>query len=146
ARLAQYVAVDDDDGIAADHHRVGLTHYHRLLTRQPLGVGRRRLAVAISLVDVRRAHLVLDPHEREQVPAPRRGRRENDARANQRSSQMVTGPSFTESTSIMAPNSPVSVRRPRSRMSATNRSYNGIATSGLAASMKLGRRPLTASP
>src|SRR5881394_822325 len=50
----------------------------------------------------------------------------------------------------MAPNSPVSTRvpvpAPRSRSSATNRSYKGIATSGGAASMKLGRRPLPASP
>src|SRR5205823_10097470 len=47
-------------------------------------------------------------------------------------------------------NSPVSTRvplpAPRSRKSATNRSYSGIATSGGAASMKLGRRPLPASP
>src|SRR5437762_2895929 len=50
----------------------------------------------------------------------------------------------------MAPNSPVSTRvplpAPRSLSSATNRSYKGIATSGGAASMKLGRRPLLASP
>src|SRR5205807_8410796 len=62
----------------------------------------------------------------------------------------VTGPSFTSSTSIIAPNSPVSTRvplpAPRSLRRETNRSYNGTASSGGAASMKLGRRPFCTSP
>src|SRR3989442_9551763 len=66
-----------------------------------------------------------------------------------RSSSSVTGPSLTSSTSIIAPNSPVSTGIlppdfPRS--SATNFSYSGIARFGGAAPMKLGRRPLLASP
>jgi len=58
----------------------------------------------------------------------------------------VTGPSFTSSTSIAAPNSPVSTGRPVSRSSSRKRSYRGMAVSGRAASTKLGRRPLRASP
>src|SRR3989442_14461906 len=66
-----------------------------------------------------------------------------------RSSSSVTGPSLTSSTSIIVPNSPVSTGIlppdfPRS--SATNFSYSGIARFGGAAPMKLGRRPLLASP
>ena len=38
------------------------------------------------------------------------------------SSRMVTGPLLTDSTSISAPNSPVSTRNPLSRQSATTRS------------------------
>jgi acetyl esterase/lipase len=59
-----------------------------------------------------------------------------------RCSTSVTGPSLWISTCIMAPNSPVSTRSPLPRSWVTNRSYNGIATSGRAASMNDGRRPL----
>ena len=53
---------------------------------------------------------------------------------------MVTGPSFSEVTSISAPNSPCSTVKPRSRHRAIKASYRGIARSGLAAPVKPGRR------
>ena len=71
---------------------------------------RRLLAGEIRLVDVGRPHLVRDADEREQLAPPRRLRGEDDARRRHRSSHRVTGPSFTSSTSIIAPNSPVSTR------------------------------------
>ena len=53
---------------------------------------------------------------------------------------MVTGPSFSEVTSISAPNSPCSTVKPRSRHRAMKASYRGMAFSGLAAPVKPGRR------
>ena len=41
---------------------------------------------------------------------------------------MVNGPEFTSSTSIMAPNTPVSTRAPRPRSAATNWSSSGSLT------------------
>ena len=53
---------------------------------------------------------------------------------------MVTGPSFSEVTSISAPNSPCSTVKPRSRHRAMKASYSGMARSGFAAPVKPGRR------
>src|SRR5207245_2019357 len=81
------------------------------------------------------------PPRRRAAPS---GHEAGPAGAAHRSRVSVTGPSFTSSTPIIAPNSPVSTRLPplRSRSSATNRWYSGIAASGGAAFTKLGRRPL----
>ena len=90
--------------------------------REPLGVRDRRLAGEVALIDLGRHHLVRDAEHRHEVAPPRRRRREDDAQSAHRSSQRVTGPSFTSSTSIIAPNSPVSTVSPCARSSATNRS------------------------
>ena len=48
---------------------------------------------------------------------------------------------------VSAPNAPVATfSTPRTAISVTNCSYNGSAISGLAASVKLGRRPFRQSP
>ena len=57
----------------------------------------------------------------------------------------VTGPSFTRSTSIMAPNDPVATGIAPWRSSSTKRWYNCSASSGSAALTKEGRRPLRTS-
>src|SRR5207237_618371 len=80
------------------------------------------------VVDVRAER---QPQQLEQLAAAlgAAGEDKNPARegGGHRSRISVTGPSFTSSTSIMAPNSPVSTRvplpAPRSLSSATNRSY-----------------------
>src|SRR6266571_3341945 len=136
--------------VRRQHHRAGLARRHRgrLLARQPGDVALRQLGRGARLV-----HLGHDDAEREvqhfeQLATPRAAAREDDGIHRSRIS--VTGPLFTSSTSIIAPNSPVSTRvplaAPRSLSSATNRSYSGIATSGGAASTKLGRRPFCTSP
>src|SRR6266446_5165200 len=58
----------------------------------------------------------------------------------------VTGPSLIRETCIMAPNRPVAVGIPCALMALMNSSYRGMAVSGAAASIKLGRRPLLQSP
>ena len=82
ARLAEHVAVHDDDRVGGDDHRAGFMLGDRvgLRAREPLGVRDRRLARQQRLVDVGRPHLVLDADEREQLAAPRRRRGEDDAR------------------------------------------------------------------
>src|SRR5438034_11684248 len=106
----------------------------------------RKLRGGAALVHCRRHDAEGEPQHLEQLAAPRAPAREDD----HRSSTSVTGPSFTSSTSIIAPNSPVStctlLPAPRSLSNATNRSYSGIAMSGGAASTKLGRRPFCTSP
>src|SRR5579862_9245742 len=54
---------------------------------------------------------------------------------------MVTGPSLTSDTAIIAPNSPVSTLTPSFRTSERNSSYSRFASSGAAARMNDGRRP-----
>ena len=54
---------------------------------------------------------------------------------------MVTGPSLCISTSMCAPKTPVSTGTPWSRSTWTKCSTSGSATSGIAASVKPGRRP-----
>ncbi len=54
------------------------------------------------------------------------------------SSIMVTGPSFTDETSMSAPNLPVSTLKPLFLHSSITSSYKGMAVSGLAASEKPG--------
>ena len=111
------VSLPIDDGVVVDRDR------RRLSARESLGVSARRLARrdSVSSMSAGRTSCAM-PTRREQLAAPRRLRREDDARTHQRSSQSVTGPSFTSSTCMSAPNSPVSTRTPRSRSSATNRS------------------------
>jgi hypothetical protein len=46
---------------------------------------------------------------------------------------IVTGPSFTSSTAILAPKTPVCTGTPSARSASLKRSYSGSATSGLAA-------------
>src|SRR6266478_5011824 len=62
------------------------------------------------------------------------------------SSSMVTGPSFTSSTSIISWKWPVSQRTPDSRTRLTNVSYSVRAISGRAASSNDGLFPLRTSP
>jgi hypothetical protein len=57
----------------------------------------------------------------------------------------VTGPSFTSSTSIEVPNTPVATGTPRSRSSRQNRPYSSSASSGRAAPLKLGLLPFAVS-
>ncbi len=133
---------------APDHQRVRVLggELSRLLAREALGVGGGELVRQVGLVDVGGADFVGDADLRQKLAPPRRLRRQDDARRGHFSSHSVTGPSLTRSTSIMAPNSPVSTGVPVSRRRATNRSYSGIAVSGRAASMNDGRRPREASP
>src|SRR5215510_14540810 len=114
ARLAQDVAVDDDNRVAADRDRIGNLERTRLLTREAHGVFARGFAREVRFVDVGGTDIVLDAHESEELAPARRCRRENDTRMGQRSSHSVTGPSLTSSTSIDAPNSPVWTPSPRS--------------------------------
>src|SRR5262249_6160105 len=53
----------------------------------------------------------------------------------------VTGPSLPSSTLIPAPNCPAATGTPSARIALRNESYIGMACSGRAAPMKLGRRP-----
>src|SRR5213082_257592 len=145
-----------DGRVGPQHRRAVLARRHHtgLVPRQPRHVRLGLFPGQQRLVHVGRDRAERQPQHLEQLAASRRaaGEDNNPARegGGHRSRISVTGPSFTSSTSIMAPNSPVSTRvplpAPRSRKSATNRSYSGIATSGGPASMKLGRRPLPASP
>src|SRR5204863_2783270 len=145
-----------EHGTAQHHGRIG--HEHRLpvlarrhdaglLPCQARDVALGQLRARPRLVHVRGDDAKRQAEHLEQLAPPGRAARQNEAHF---SSNSVTGPSFTSSTSIIAPNSPVSMTvplpAPRSFRSATNRSYKGIATSGGAASMKLGRRPLLESP
>jgi hypothetical protein len=61
------------------------------------------------------------------------------------SSTIVTGPSFTSSTCIRAPKTPVSTGTPRPPSAAAKCSYRGSATSGRAAPENDGRFPLAVS-
>lgn len=61
------------------------------------------------------------------------------------STMIVTGPSFTNDTFISAPKIPVSTVNPYCLNSSLKDSHNGFATSGLAASIKLGRLPFFVS-
>src|SRR5882762_6677568 len=144
-----------EDRAPQHHRRVGpehdgpplaRRHRRRLLTRQTRHIALGLLGRPEALVHIGRYHAELEPDHVEQLPSARRSASEDDHRSRIR----VTGPSFTRSTSIMAPNAPVSTRTPlpapRSRSSATNRSYSGTASSGGAASTKLGRRPFFTSP
>src|SRR5271157_228255 len=60
--------------------------------------------------------------------------------------RIVTGPSFTNSTDIIAWKMPVATFTPSPRNASQNSSYNFLASSGGAAEMKLGRRCPRASP
>src|SRR5262249_34143463 len=62
------------------------------------------------------------------------------------SSNSVTGPQLTSSTSIMARKRPVSTRKPALRNLATNFSYSACAASGPSACVKDGRLPFRQSP
>src|SRR2546426_819793 len=147
-RLPEDVAPHHDGRVGRQHDRAGLARRHRrrLLAREPRHVPLRELRGGAALVHCRRHDTEREPQHLEQLAAPRAPAREDD----HRSSTSVTGPSFTSSTSIIAPNSPVStctrLPAPRSLSNATNRSYSGIAISGDAASTKLGRRPFCTSP
>jgi hypothetical protein len=57
----------------------------------------------------------------------------------------VTGPSLTSSTSIRAPKTPAATWTPSCRSSSENASYSGSASSGGAASVKLGLFPFAVS-
>ena len=57
----------------------------------------------------------------------------------------MTGPSFTSSTCIRAPKTPVSIGTPSARRAAQNASKSGSASPGGAASEKLGRLPFVVS-
>ena len=96
--------------------------HRRLLACEPLGVIAWLLAGEVRLIDVGGPHLVRDAHQGQELASPGRLRGEDDARSAHRSSQRVTGPSFTRSTSIIAPNSPVSTWPARSRSIETKRS------------------------
>src|SRR5256885_3725072 len=134
--------------VGREHHGPALAPGHggRLFARQPRHISLGLLGWAEALIHFRRHHAKLEPDHLEQLASARGSARQDDhfSRIN------VTGPSFTSSTSIIAPNSPVAtctpLPAPRSRISATNRSYSGMASSGAAASTKLGRRPFVASP
>ena len=80
-----------------------------IATREPLGMCSRMFARQVRFVDIGGANLVRDANERQQLAAARRLRGEDHVGWRHRSSQRVTGPSFTSSTSIIAPNSPLSV-------------------------------------
>ena len=109
SRLAEHVAVDDDDCVAADDDGIVASDRAGFLPRESLGVDGRRFARRMRLVDVGWNHHVLDADEAQQLAATRRRRREDDRRVH-RSIQSVTGPSLTISTCMAAPNSPVSTR------------------------------------
>jgi hypothetical protein len=93
----------DDQGPGNERRDVG-----RLLSGEPEHVRSRLLTLEEALVDVRRMDFGAQPELPEDVEAPGgRGSEDEPGRAH-RSSMSVTGPSLTSSTSIMAPNSPVS--------------------------------------
>jgi len=58
---------------------------------------------------------------------------------------MVTGPSFTNDTSIIAPKVPVSTLMFSFLILSLNSSYSALASSGLAASIKFGLFPFLVS-
>ena len=57
------------------------------------------------------------------------------------SSTIVTGPSFASSTSMLAPNDPVSTSIPSAQSASQEASYSGSAWSGGAAPVTLGGSP-----
>src|SRR6266540_3151484 len=145
--LAENRVVQHDRGIGREDHvtRRARSYCFRFRPGQPRDVGRGRFARQRRLVHVRGNDAERDAQHFEQLPAPRGARREDDGIHFSKSS--VTGPSFTSSTSIIAPNSTATpLAAARSRSEVKNRSYKAAATSGGAASVKLGRRPLRASP
>ena len=77
ARLSEHVAIDDHDGVAADHHAVVRFDGARLLARQSLGVLARCLTGNVRLVDVCRLHVVDDSRQHQQLASPRRRRGQN---------------------------------------------------------------------
>src|SRR2546426_2135309 len=140
--------------VRGQHHRARLLpcHGEGLVARDAHDVAVGDLARLAGLVHRGDDHAEGQAEHREQLPPPGATARQDQGvvpvgRAHF-SRISVTGPSFTSSTSIIAPNSPVStfVPPPRSRNRATNRSYRGMATAGGAAPTKLGRRPLWVSP
>ena len=66
--------------------------------------------------------------------------------SGQTSSIRVTGPSLMSSTAMSAPKEPVATVAPRRRSSSTSTSIRRFASSGAAAAMNDGRRPLRVSP
>src|SRR5690606_27742750 len=98
----------------------------RLLAGESLGVRPGRLVGGAGLVDVGRLDGEAEAEPAQQLRPTRRAGGEDElglsGHGGQRSSRIVTGPSFTSSTSIMAPNSPVWTSATRSRRVATNRS------------------------
>ena len=58
----------------------------------------------------------------------------------------MTGPSLVNSTAMFAPKEPVATVAPRLRNSSTSTSIRRLASSGAAAAMNDGRRPLRVSP
>src|SRR2546425_9506134 len=155
ARLPEHLLRPQHDrGVRRQHHRLRLPPRdgEGLVARDAHDVAVGDLARLAGLARRGDDHAKGQAEHREQLPPPRAAAREDQAvvpagRAHF-SRISVTGPSFTSSTSIIAPNSPVStfVPPPRSRNRATNRSYSGTASAGGAASTKLGRRPLWGSP
>src|SRR5688572_9605326 len=107
ARLAKDVAIENYDRVSADDDAVRLVRGDgfRLGAGQAFGVVLRPLARQDTFIEIGRADLVRNSDERQQLATPRRLRGENDPRRRHRSSHNVTGPSFTSSTSIIAPNS-----------------------------------------
>src|SRR6266699_747686 len=130
------------------HHGPPLApcHRRRLFSGQPRHISLGLLGRPEALIHFGRHHAKLEPDHLEQLASAWGSARQDD----HFSRISVTGPSFTSSTSIIAPNSPVAtctpLPAPRSLRRATNCSYNGTASSGGAASMKLGRRPFCTSP
>src|SRR5690242_13067189 len=146
--LREHAPAQHHGRVGREHHGPVLLSRHRarLLACETRDVALGLLRGTERLVHVRRHHPERNAEHFEELAAPRAATREDD----HFSRISVTGPSFTNSTSIIAPNSPVStfvpLPAPRSRSNATNRSYSGVAISGAAASTKLGRRPFCTSP
>src|SRR5439155_10035525 len=116
--------VCSSDLVGREHHGPALAPGHggRLFARQPRHISLGLLGWAEALIHFRRHHAKLEPDHLEQLASARGSARQDD----HFSRISVTGPSFTSSTSIIAPNSPVAtctpLPAPRSRMSATKRS------------------------
>src|SRR5207247_10117088 len=93
-----------------------------LLARDPRHVALGLLGRPETLIHFGRHHAKLEPDHLEQLASARGSARQDD----HFSRISVTGPSFTSSTSIIAPNSPVAtctpLPAPRPRHNATKRS------------------------
>src|SRR5207247_4948363 len=117
---------------ARQHHRrvgrehdgspPGPCHRRRRFSGQPRHISLGLLGRPEALIHFRPHHAKLEPDHLEQLASARGSARQDDHFSRIR----VTGPSFTSSTSIIAPNSPVAtctpLPAPRSRKSATKRS------------------------
>src|SRR5207249_4131116 len=152
-RLLEDGPAQHDRRVGREHDRAALAPGHdaRHLTGETSDVLLGQLRAPPRLVHVLSDDAELEPQHLEQLAPAGRPAGEDEAHFSR---TRVTGPSFTSSTSIIAPNSPVSTRvpppaprpPPRSLRCTTNLPPSALATPGAPASTQLATPPAPAAP